>query len=57
MIAHRTGLTYGAFLFIFINGINLLPVLPLDGGRFLHATLFSRNRWLEPRLPHSRIVG
>ncbi len=30
-----------------VNGFNLLPLLPLDGGRFLHETLFSRQTWLR----------
>ena len=30
-----------------INGFNLLPILPLDGGRLLNQFLFSRNRYLE----------
>lgn len=36
-----------AFLFIFINGLNLLPLYPFDGGRFFHDILFSRNRTLD----------
>lgn len=30
-----------------LNGFNLLPFLPLDGGRLLHVVLFSRQRHLE----------
>ena len=30
-----------------LNGINLLPILPLDGGWFWNAVLFCRHRWLE----------
>ena len=40
-------LTEAALLLIFINGFNLLPVLPLDGGHVLHTILFCRNRWLD----------
>ena len=33
--------------FLFINGFNLLPFHPLDGGRFLDYVLFSRNSKIE----------
>lgn len=36
-----------AGIFLFINMFNLLPFYPLDGGRFLYITIFSRNRYLE----------
>jgi len=36
-----------ATMFLFINIFNLLPFYPLDGGRFFHTVLFSRNRYLE----------
>jgi len=36
-----------AVLFLFINGFNLLPFMPLDGGRLLHLVLFSRQPHLE----------
>ena len=36
-----------AVLLGFINGFNLLPIFPLDGGRLLNQVLFSRNRHLE----------
>ncbi|MBN1456775.1 MAG: hypothetical protein JW912_02870, partial [Sedimentisphaerales bacterium] len=34
-------------MFLLINLLNLLPIYPLDGGRFVHLVLFSRNRFLE----------
>lgn len=34
-------------MFVVINTFNLLPFFPLDGGRFLHQVLFSRNRYIE----------
>lgn len=37
-----------------INLFNLLPILPLDGGRIVHALLFARNAWLDVML---RTVG
>jgi len=35
------------FLMLIINAINLLPIKPLDGGRFFETILFSRWRWLS----------
>jgi Zn-dependent protease len=34
-------------MLLFINGFNLLPLLPLDGGRLMHLIVFSRQRHLE----------
>jgi len=36
-----------ALLMTFVNGFNLLPVYPLDGGRLFNVLLFSRQRHLE----------
>jgi Zn-dependent protease len=36
-----------AVLLVILNLFNLLPLLPLDGGRFFQLTLFCRNRWLD----------
>jgi Zn-dependent protease len=44
---HWTGLGQFALLLLVINGINLLPVLPLDGGWSVHYLIFSRNPVLE----------
>lgn len=41
------------FLFV-LNGFNLLPFLPLDGGWVAHAILFSRQPWLDAA---SRVVA
>ena len=35
------------FLLLFINGLNFLPLLPLDGGRVVHELVFSRHAKLE----------
>jgi Zn-dependent protease len=43
----RRNLLWASILLGLINGFNLLPVFPLDGGRFLNQILFSRNRFLE----------
>lgn len=32
---------------VILNGFQLLPVLPLDGGRIMHALLFSRHHYLD----------
>jgi Zn-dependent protease len=34
-------------MFLILNLLNLLPIVPLDGGRFLNEVLFSRNRYIE----------
>jgi Zn-dependent protease len=47
MILEKSWLTEAAVLLIVLNGFNLLPMLPLDGGHVLHSTLFCRNRWLD----------
>jgi len=44
---HRLVLVQASLLLAFINGFNLLPIFPLDGGRLLNQILFSRNRYLE----------
>lgn len=44
---HRLVLVQASLLLGFINGFNLLPIFPLDGGRLLNQVLFSRNRHLE----------
>lgn len=36
-----------AFLTVLVNGFNLVPLLPFDGGRVLHVTLFSRSFILD----------
>ena len=36
-----------ALITLMINGFNLLPFLPLDGGWVAHTTLFSRSRYLD----------
>jgi Zn-dependent protease len=47
MVSGKPLLNEAAFLLVIINGLNLLPVLPLDGGHVLHTLLFCRNRWLD----------
>jgi Zn-dependent protease len=34
-------------LLVILNAFNLLPLLPMDGGRLFHLVLFSRNRYME----------
>jgi len=43
----RPKLLFVSLFLVILNGFNLLPVFPLDGGRFLNQVLFSRNRYLE----------
>jgi len=34
-------------MFIYLNGLNLLPLFPFDGGRFMSEMFFIRNRYFE----------
>jgi Zn-dependent protease len=57
LITHRDWMNNLALLLFIINGFNLAPVLPLDGGHVLQATLFCRNRWLDAAFRIVTIVG
>jgi len=46
-IQHQELLHSAAMLLLVVNGFNLLPFMPLDGGRLLHLVLFSRQPILE----------
>lgn len=46
-----------AMILLVLNGINLLPVLPLDGGRVLHSVLFCRHRWLDIAFRVMAVLG
>jgi Zn-dependent protease len=47
LVSGRAWLNTAALWLLLINGFNLVPVLPFDGGHVLHALLFCRNRWLD----------
>ncbi|HEX5269869.1 MAG TPA: hypothetical protein VFW33_05255, partial [Gemmataceae bacterium] len=47
LVLHRPGLTEPAVLLLALNGFNLLPFVPFDGGWVLHATLFCRHPVLD----------
>jgi Zn-dependent protease len=47
MATHRDQFVHIAFLSIVINGFNLLPIMPLDGGHVVHALLFTRHYVLD----------
>jgi hypothetical protein len=44
---HNESLRSMALLFTALNGFNLLPFMPLDGGRLLQLVLFGRQRHLQ----------
>lgn len=47
IILHNAWMNKAALLLLLLNGMNLLPIFPMDGGRVLQDTIFCRNRWLE----------
>jgi Zn-dependent protease len=47
VVLHHAWLLEFALLSLLINGLNLLPFLPLDGGRVVQMVLFSRHRFLD----------
>jgi Zn-dependent protease len=47
LVTHQPILVKIALVSMFLNGFNLLPVLPLDGGWAFHALLFSRHYMLD----------
>ncbi len=57
LIMHNTILNEAALVLLLLNGLNLLPFLPMDGGRVLHATLFCRNRYLDVAFRVAAILG
>jgi len=44
---HSPWMNKVALLLLLLNGLNLLPIFPMDGGHVLQDTIFCRNRWLE----------
>lgn len=47
MLLHQEILTKVALMLLVLNGFNLLPILPFDGGQVFHALLFARHRILD----------
>jgi Zn-dependent protease len=47
LVLHQPWLIKVALVSLILNGINLLPVLPLDGGWVFHTLLFSRHHLLD----------
>lgn len=47
LVLHQPWLIKVALLALIVNGLNLLPVLPLDGGWVFHTLIFSRHHWLD----------
>ena len=54
---YRQYLVQLATLLVLLNGFNLLPIFPFDGGRLLNQILFSRNRFLESFFLILAIIG
>ena len=57
LVLKKPFLNDAALVLLFLNGYNLLPILPLDGGHVLQAILFCRNRWLDLTFRVLAIIG
>lgn len=57
MVLQQPSLIPAALLIVGLNGINLLPLLPLDGGWVVHAVLFVRHPILDVVFRGVAIVG
>ena len=57
LVYHREWMSSLALMLLLLNGLNLAPILPLDGGHVLQATLFCRNRWLDAAFRIVTILG
>jgi len=47
IMLHNPWMNKAALMLLVLNGLNLLPIFPMDGGHVLQDTIFCRNRWLE----------
>ncbi len=57
LVLNHAWLNQAALVLLLVNGLNLLPILPLDGGHVLQQTLFCRNRWLDGAFRILAIAG
>ena len=57
MALHQPWLVKVAIVSLFLNGFNLLPVLPMDGGWVFHTLIFSRHPVLDAAFRVLAIVG
>lgn len=57
VVSRNKTLFEASFMFLAINGFNLLPVLPLDGGWVMHALLFSRHPVLDVMFRAAAALG
>jgi len=57
LIVERQWLVNAALLTLILNGFNLLPILPLDGGWVMHSLFFSRHYLLDVGFRFLAAVG
>jgi Zn-dependent protease len=57
MAFHQPWLLKTAIVAILLNGFNLLPVLPMDGGWVLHTLIFCRHPMLDAAFRVMAVVG
>ena len=57
VVLHQPGLLKVSFVALLLNGFNLLPVLPLDGGWVFHTLIFSRHPMLDAAFRVAAAIG
>lgn len=57
LVWQKPWMVSAALMLILLNGFNLLPVMPLDGGHVLQDILFCRKRWLDAAFRVLAVVG
>jgi Zn-dependent protease len=57
LMLHQDLITRIAIMLLFLNGFNLLPIFPFDGGRIFQTLLFCRHHVLDTLFRFAAVIG